>query len=390
MVRANVIIKGGDAPAAGFEKSESKNNSLPLRDRRSGDRRKNDAASSHGPLDSIAAAGHEAQVLYQLNQTLGTSLSMEETLSAMEEQLKLLISYDCFALYLVDGDNLVPVHASGVDKKLFKNLVVPVGHGVSGWVTESRLPIINGNPSVEFGILNPKVDSSLLSTIAIPLEKAHVGKEGNVFGVLALFSTQMDAFSHDHLRVLQAIIERGARSIENSLNYRRMEREANTDHLTGLLNSRGFMLKAEEKIENCETSLALIACDLDDFKLVNDTEGHPAGDQLLRAVADVFVGICGHDAAVARLGGDEFAAILIGLGRRKVDDLLGQLVLAIEGAASQILPDLQISASLGAAILGEDGTTLGQLASLADRRMYAMKRADDPTRRILYMAKAAS
>jgi diguanylate cyclase (GGDEF)-like protein len=123
---------------------------------------------------------------------------------------------------------------------------------------------------------------------------------------------------------------------------------------------------------------------------VNDTEGHLVGDQLLRAVADIFVSLCGPDAVIARLGGDEFAAIIPGLEELEVDGLLDHMMLAIEGVSAQILPNRHISASMGSSFLGEDGTTVAQLAELADRRMYAMKRCDGSNHRMLQLVRAVS
>ena len=94
----------------------------------------------------------------------------------------------------------------------------------------------------------------------------------------------------------------------------RSELEAITDGLTGLYNHRYFHERLSEEIERCQeqgTSLALLFCDLDNFRAFNDLHGHGSGDKALRAVARVLESSVRHVDLVARYGGEEFAAILI-------------------------------------------------------------------------------
>src|SRR5439155_142552 len=102
---------------------------------------------------------------------LGTSLSLDETLSVLSLRLKRMCAYDCIAIYLLRDNVLVPEYVSGENFHLFSSLRITIGEGLSGWVAENKRPIVNGNPSVEPGYLNdPNRFSTLQSALAVPLE----------------------------------------------------------------------------------------------------------------------------------------------------------------------------------------------------------------------------
>src|ERR1700690_4296112 len=142
-------VEAGAAPAAGFEDITVK-----------------DAPGQEATfLSSIAAARQEAQTLFELSQDLGASLSLGETLSVFSVKLRRLVPYDAIAIYVKRGTELVPELVSGDNHRLFSSLRIPLGSGLSGWVAQNRKPIINGNPSVEWGYLNdPTKFSTLRST----------------------------------------------------------------------------------------------------------------------------------------------------------------------------------------------------------------------------------
>jgi putative nucleotidyltransferase with HDIG domain len=189
----DIRVNNGHAPDAGFEKSAAS--------------REGEAATYF--LESIAAARQEVQALFELAQDLGNSLSLDETLSVLAARLRRMIPCDAIAIYIKRDEVLIPQYVAGEDFRLFSSLEIPMGQGLSGWVAENRKPIINGNPSVEPGYLNdPSKFSKLRSALAIPLE----GLTG-VLGVLALYQSERDSFTRDHLRILLAISSKVALSV---------------------------------------------------------------------------------------------------------------------------------------------------------------------------------
>ena len=367
----DVKIRHGLAPATGFAES-TEPELLPA------------AVGSLDPLSSIAAATQEAQMLYELTQDLGSSLSLQEALAFVAVRLKRLIPYETIAIYVRRDDKLIPDYVSGENMRLFTAIEIPVGQGLSGWVAENNKPILNGNPSVEAGYLNdPTRYSTLRAALAVPLN----GVNGSV-GVLALYRAERDAFSKENLRILIAISSKVALAIENALNNRMLETSIATDYLTSLPNARSLFMTLDRELTRAQregSSLAVVVCDLDGFKQVNDRFGHLEGNKVLRFIAHGLREQCQDDDYVARMGGDEFV-LLIPMPQRSAASGLPQpdalrLEAIIEGLraiareAGSTTPDpCSLSMSVGVAFYPDDGSDAEELLAESDRRMYKSKR----------------
>jgi diguanylate cyclase (GGDEF)-like protein/excisionase family DNA binding protein len=154
----------------------------------------------------------------------------------------------------------------------------------------------------------------------------------------------------------------------------RSELEAITDGLTGLYNHRYFHERLSEEIERCQdqgTSLALLFCDLDNFRAFNDLHGHGSGDKALRAVARVLEDSVRHVDLVARYGGEEFAAILIDTAEAGALEVAERVRTGI--THTQFGSDT-ISVSIGVATCPKDATFKDELVDKADWAMYLAKR----------------
>ena len=355
----NIKVESAAPPGAGFEKSDI----VPI----------NPGSSSIDFLASIAAARHEVQTLFEITRELGNSLSLDETLSMLAARLKHLVPYDSIAIYSVRNIQLAPEHVSGDNFRLLSSLRIPIGEGVSGWVAANRKPIVNGNLATESERLNdPTNGHSLRSVLAVPLE----GVDG-VVGVLALYRTEADAFTRDHLRILLAISSKIALSFENALKYRQVERTATTDYLTSLPNARSLFIHLDSELARCrrhQMSVAVLVCDLDGFKQINDRFGHLQGNRLLASFAEKLKQACREYDYVARMGGDEFVLILSGLKPEALEDKIRHLQRLAAEAGREISGTDVLSVSVGHAFYPEEGSDAEQLLSTADRRMFGQKR----------------
>jgi diguanylate cyclase (GGDEF)-like protein/putative nucleotidyltransferase with HDIG domain len=324
-------------------------------------------------LSSIASARQEAQTMFELSQDLGNSLSLGETLSVLSVRLRKMIPYDSMAVFLLKDGKLIPELVSGDNFRLLSSLNIALGEGLCGWVAERRKPIVNGNPEVEAGyVSDPAKFTTLRSALAVPLE----GLNG-VVGVLAMYRADRDAFSADHLRVLLAVSSKIGLSVENALKYQQAEDSATTDYLTGLPNARSLFLHLSRELARCRrtsTSLAVMVCDLDNFKQINDLHGHLEGDNLLKDFSGHLKESCrGYD-YVARMGGDEFVIVAPGMNLEAANEKASRLnQLAIDAGRKIAGRDL-VALSVGTAFCPEDGFDVEHLLAEADRRMYSMKK----------------
>ncbi|MBL8173079.1 MAG: diguanylate cyclase, partial [Bryobacterales bacterium] len=331
-----------------------------------------EAGDAGGFLDSIAAARQEAQMLFEVAQELGNSLSLDETLSVFAVRLRKTIPYDSIAIYVRREATLRPEYVSGENVKAISNLSIPVGQGLSGGVAETRQPVLNGDPLLEPGYPQQAVRPTVLqSALSIPLE----GTNG-VAGVLTLYGIEKGAFTHDHLRVLQVISAKVAVSIENALKYRQAESSASTDYLTGLYNARSLFLHLDSELARCrrlDSPLAVLVSDLDGFKQVNDRFGHLEGNRLLQRVAQKLKESCREYDCVARMGGDEFVLVLPGLTTEAVKKLVPRLRETVKLAGKEVLQQDVIGFSVGEAYYPVDGSDAEKLLAEADKRMYLFK-----------------
>jgi diguanylate cyclase (GGDEF)-like protein len=300
-------------------------------------------------------------------------LSLDETLSLVAMRLRKLVPYDSFVAFIKKGDMLVPEFVSGDNFRLLSSLRIPIGTGLCGWVAQNSIPIINGNPMVEEGLANThRMTPELRSALALPLEGA-----SGLVGVLALYQAEPDAFTSDHLRVLQVITSKVALFIENALKYRQAEKSATNDYLTGLPNARALSLHLDQELARCNreySTLAVMVCDLNGFKTVNDRHGHLAGDNVLKLFSKMVREVCREYDFVARMGGDEFVIVAPGMTPASVPERTVLLSALAEKSGREICGKDLLSLSLGVAFFPRDGMTTEQLLAEADKKMYSAKR----------------
>ncbi|HET9103387.1 MAG TPA: PAS domain S-box protein [Solirubrobacteraceae bacterium] len=154
----------------------------------------------------------------------------------------------------------------------------------------------------------------------------------------------------------------------------RLRTFAEVDPMTGLINRRRFEELVAERLTDRSTQAgALLLLDLDHFKFVNDSFGHAAGDDLIRAISVVLTERVRAGDVLARLGGDEFAVLLSGADQKEASAVAHRLAAGIEQARPS---GLQIGASVGAICFSPDtATTAGDLLVSADIALYQAKEA---------------
>lgn len=204
--------------------------------------------------------------------------------------------------------------------------------------------------------------------------------QGAPNGVLFLWRDgDLGPFADDEREIVVEAAEHLAIAIEQIGAHERLQELSATDAMTGLLNRRSFLAGLARRFERVAQGGrhgALMYCDLDNFKQVNDTHGHERGDAAICKAAAILRGATRGEDLVARLGGDEFALWLEGADadatRLRADDLLTR---AQELAAFSGSPDASLGMSLGAALVEPGaGESLEQLMARADAAMYASKK----------------
>jgi len=189
---------------------------------------------------------------------------------------------------------------------------------------------------------------------------------------LGALSITLDTSREVNAQLLASIADLAAASLANERRLALSRAEARLDALTGLPNRRAFDERLDDLITELQAgrgSLTLVTIDLDDFKQVNDTRGHAAGDEVLHRVGLVLRRTVRADEEVFRVGGEEFA-ILVEAGRDAGIRVAERARLALRSdRRGQPLP----TASAGVAALPQDATSKEELVRRADAALYAAK-----------------
>ena len=324
-------------------------------------------------FEHIRNAHREVITLYDIAQTIGTSLDLRDMFAVFSSRLQDIVSYTTCALYLQKPDTieLEAVHVSGRNAERLKGKSVILGSGITGWVAANRQPMYNSDPHLDFDAVKLEVQENYRTVMCVPLMK-----DDEVLGALTLYSAELKAYEPDHLRLLEAVAKLASDAIANALHHEQTEVKALTDSLTGLANARALRHQFEEAANRARRhgdTFSVLMMDLDGFKGINDTLGHQAGDHVLREVAQLLSRQIRSTDFLSRYAGDEFVALLQ-VHPDGVRELVQRLQIAVDHHDFGFKEArLGFGVSIGWACYGTDGDTLDELLIAADRAMYGDK-----------------
>jgi diguanylate cyclase (GGDEF)-like protein/putative nucleotidyltransferase with HDIG domain len=323
----------------------------------------------------IASANRETNVLYEIAQSMGRSMSLADCMPVVADKLSDLLPLSLCAVFVRRGDeDLRCRFVAGLHADRLENAAIAEGDGLSGWVARHRRPLVNGVPAAEFTAAGTSsVDLRLQSALICPLV---VGDE--VIGTIAVYHEGVGSYTEDHRRVLDQVARQAASVVHNALVFERSQEQALKDGLTGLFNPRALQFQAAREIGRARRAaqpFSLVLLDLDEFKGINDTYGHLAGDRALQEVASALQQSTRSYDTCIRYGGDEFVILLPSCDRKEAEDRCRELQRNV-AALSLSAPDgrdIPLRVSAGASVFPEDGDTCERLLVRADRRMYRNK-----------------
>ena len=196
------------------------------------------------------------------------------------------------------------------------------------------------------------------------------------------FSAQVTTVGHDEFAGLGEEFNKMARELKRRIEeLREAVHESLTDDLTGLPNRRAFDVTLENRVRDFKRlggSLGLVLLDLDNFKSINDTYGHPQGDYVLREFARVLYETSREIDQPARYGGEEFALLLPGTDLGGAVEVSERVRRGIEGLRIQLIDGsgyLSVTVSCGVASMPENATEASVLVAASDAALYEAKRS---------------
>ena len=204
-----------------------------------------------------------------------------------------------------------------------------------------------------------------------------LSSQGQVTGLVRMEALDKDAIDNEDQRLLESLVVLASLSAENAKLYRETQELAVTDGLTKLLLRRTLLERLESELKRAgqtETPLSFILVDIDHFKSVNDTYGHPAGDKVLREIAQMVkkkvrdVDLCG------RYGGEEFAVLLPATDLKGAKLVAERIREGVRKEAFELRGEKRsITISLGISSFPEDAREMEALIERADEALYRSK-----------------
>jgi len=304
-------------------------------------------------------------------------LLSEQTLDAVlvriADTLADLIPHDTITIYEADEAQalLTPVFARNEYVTEVMQTRVPFDQGITGWAARRREAVHTNqahlHPRVAIVPGTPVEPEALIS---IPLIA-----RSQIKGMLNMYRAGVDAsFSTGEFELAKRFADAAALALDNAQIRERLEHQAQTDSLTGLLNHRSFydrLLGALQEASRTHTPVAVLMLDIDDFKRINDVHGHGEGDELLRLLAETLRTCVRPEDEVCRLGGEEFAVIMkacdAGDAMHVAERILSRL------AKLDLPPVGSVTVSIGLALGPEHAMNPRELAACAEAAMMTAK-----------------
>jgi len=333
---------------------------------------------------AVERAKYEHERFYQATALLGRALTPEQVMETAFDAAAEICDYDVGAIALYEKDRgkhrvaAVRVRPSGeglIDQHQLLNLEFKDNAGLASMVVKNRHYLPSGGEPRELSapIFTRKVKlDDAKSLLVLPLLAAD-----EPVGTLTLVARAEKRFGKDVREMLAVIANQVAISLQNGFLYKQMETMATTDGLTGLTNHRTFQTKFAEMLERAARhnhKVALLLCDVDFFKKVNDGYGHPVGDEVLRRVARVLQEVPRKIDIPARYGGEEFAVLLDNVDvvqAKAVAERIRQEIAKVVVETDK--GPLSVTESVGVAAFPEDGRDRATLIERADLALYHAK-----------------
>ncbi len=314
--------------------------------------------------------------LLEVNETLLSTLDPHAVLEMIADSLKTVVTYDSLTIYRVDTE--AAVRRAVVARDRFADVIMeyvgPLGVGITGWVIDRNEAVLANDAHLDSrSIQIPGTPFEPESMIVVPLSGG-----GSVIGTLNIGRMGADEshFSPNEFELTKLFAGQASIALQNAEAHRAVRVRADLDALTGLRNHGAFQTELGEAIATDDASgLAVLMMDLDNFKAFNDARGHPAGDALLRTIAQAIRSALRDGDRAYRYGGDEFSVILPGFGHAQAETIAGRIRTAVgEAAAAEVgASGPVVSISVGIATFPHDGRAKEALVRAADADLYLAK-----------------
>ena len=302
---------------------------------------------------------------------LNVSLELQAVLDALAREAGRAVGGSVCGVYLLDDDGSgLATAGHNVPHEWFGYRLEP-GEGIGGQVLATGRAVTTSDYEDDMTLPGHVVLHGVRSGVGVPMRW-----NGELRGALSIGFVDHREVAPEDLHVLEAIADLAVVACNNAEAYDDIRTAASTDALTGLLNHGAMQVRVREEISRAareEQPLCCVLIDLDDFKRVNDELGHPAGDALLRRVADALRAEVRPYDQVARYGGDEFVLVLPGTEEQAARAVAERVRVRVHAGAPRGYDGQLGNCSIGVSAW-QPGMSADELLAAADRALLLAKR----------------
>ncbi|MBA1245449.1 diguanylate cyclase [Pseudomonas japonica] len=331
------------------------------------------SAELNRSLERLEQRNHQIGMIAELAQLLQSELNQEETLKLASSYCRrsLARSSGIFYLYRNSADVLMPAARWGTMDEAEGPLLNPK----DCWaVRRGRRYVVGPDDDVRCGHYTSEADPDNTWHVCLPLTAY-----GEILGLLHICFPGVKEVSEASLQCSEAIAEQTALALANGRMRQVLQSQSIKDPLTGLYNRR-FMEETLERelarAKRSDSTLSVVMLDLDNFKSLNDTYGHPAGDAVLQACAALLKNALRSSDIACRFGGEELLVILPDCGIEDARIRAEAIRSALEKMSHQEIDGtFKVTGSFGVASTRECGLNQGALLKAADAALYKAKKS---------------
>ena len=327
-------------------------------------------------LERTINQGKDQSQIFDLLTQINLSHSESEILNKFRNIIHYFFNYDCLTISMLDGSGKKATVklVDGIKKNLPKSSEFNINGTING-LPYTRKMLINESSS-KFNLFrfssSEKVISSDINFIGVPLNI-----DEKLSGAIMIENFSGHIFSENDEKLLLLIVRAMEASMHWHTEYQNMYENAIKDGLTGLLNHKTFVDRAGEEIERArrfQHHLVFLMYDLDKFKRINDTLGHPYGDYVIRTTAKIIKDNVRSIDLVARYGGEEFAVVLVNT-RTEAAMTVAQRIVDNIADYNFNLEDKEVNMTISSGLseYPNDSDRLNDLVQYADQGLYKTK-----------------
>lgn len=323
---------------------------------------------------------YERQTLQQVFnslQTLNGALDSESVFASAEAAISFIIKTDLLVIGSVHDEMFHLDFVSQPEYSDWLKKQFPLKDSIVGQVVKYRRPMPEStlSPKGTQVINGLSIFHQYGSLLVLPLSL----DEGPVSGVLIVTTLQHNGLLRSRRELLEMVCAQLAIKLDLASAHDQISQMSMRDSLTGIANRRAFergLSAMHERMLRAGTHYSLILCDIDHFKNVNDTYGHPFGDQVIIQVAKQLNHVVRTVDLASRIGGEEFAILLEGTGQKGAYEVAERLRRNVEELKLQFQQDwFKVTISLGIATFAEGADDGDQLLNYADKALYHAKKS---------------